>query len=168
MKKFLKSEFCLIIDNDGGVIIRRSWISHDLTFWNDILRIEYEKDISEIVNFVKFSNWKGLNFSYSDDISISQYGKRVMYISDERFVHREAAIEYIEWIFKRKSSPIIRIWSLVTLRGDINIFDKISISNWEKNLPDNLVVNSITFLSSGLCSLDVGVQFSRSEEMWEI
>ena len=56
--KFVGENASVYIDVDGGVTIRNTTNSHNLTYKNNILRIEYEKDISEIVNFVKFTNGK--------------------------------------------------------------------------------------------------------------
>lgn len=167
--KFAGENASVYIDTDGGVIIRNSANSHNLTYGNDILRIEYEKDMSEIVNFVKFTNGKDgadlIELTRSDTESITKYGKKVMFISDERFAHVASVHEYIDRIFEKKAHPVIRVQSITTLRKDIAVYDTISISNWEKNLPDNMVVHSVVYMQNGSVSLDVGTKMSREEDM---
>lgn len=88
-----------------------------------------------------------------------------MFLSDERFSHIGSVNEYIDRIFERKASPVIRVQSVATLRRDIGVFDRVSISNWEKNLPDNMVVNGLTYLRTGAVVLDIGTPMRREEEL---
>jgi len=85
------------------------------------LKLAYTKDISEIVNYIKFTNGGSINQVYQDSGSITLYGKKVSYISDSRFLHLEAVDEYCNTILQKKSIPKIIVKSIKTLKSDMRI-----------------------------------------------
>ena len=107
------------------------------------------------MNYIVFTNGTTINNTYQNTTSISTYGKRVKYIKDERFVYSSSADEYCGTYLDKHSVPIISVQSIKTKRTDIQLFDKVSISNWEKNFSDQLYVNSITYLKDGFLELDI-------------
>jgi len=163
VNKFIWTNSSVVVENDGGIVIRNTQTIHQLTYWNDILRLSYEKDSSEIVNYIKFTNGGAINQIYQDTWSISLYGKKVMYISDNRFSHLEAVDEYCANILQKKSKPRVKVDSIKTLRSDMKIWDKISISNWEKNFDDDLYINKITYQKDNSYSLDIWTRESRQD-----
>jgi hypothetical protein len=167
VNKFIGTESSVLVENDGWVVIRSTADVHNLTYWNDILRIEYEEDISEIVNAIRFTNNKTwlelIAKSYEDTDSILEFQKRVLFISDERFVYEVSVDEYCNNVLAKKWRPRIIVESINTLRSDIRLYDKVSISNWEKNFDDNLFVNSITYSKDWFYSLDIGTKESKQD-----
>ena len=167
VNKFVWTNASVIVESDGGIVIRNTATSHNLTFGNDILKIEYEKDSSEIKNYIKFTNaktWMDLiETTMSDTSSIAAYGKKVLFMSDSRFSYLSSIQEYLQNILDKKSKPSIKVENINTLRSDIKLFDKVSISNWEKNFEDDIYVNSITYNKDWMYSLDIGTKESRQE-----
>jgi hypothetical protein len=102
VNKFIGTSSSVVIENDGGIVIRNTPTIHQLTYGNDILKLAYEKDTSEIVNYIKFTNGGAINQIYQDSASIAIYGKKVLYISDQRFLHLEAVDEYCANILQKK------------------------------------------------------------------
>lgn len=164
---FAWSWFSVVVENDGWVIIGATPILHQFSFWSDILKIEYEKDISEIINFIKFTNKKTgaelIEKDYQNEESIEKYWKRVLYLADERFLHISAVDEYCQNILESKWKSKIKINSIKTLKKWIKIWDKISVSNWEKNFEDELYIDSITLSRDGSFDLDIGTKQTRSD-----
>jgi len=165
--RFIGSDFSVVIENDGCVIIWYQPITPQFSFGSDILKLEYEKDSSEIVNFIRFTNNKLgaelIENDYQDIDSVALYWKRVLYISDERFNNIESVDEYCNNILVKKGKPRIKVDSIKTLRSGIRVGDKVSISNWEKNFDDDLYINSITYQKDNSYILDIGTKESRQD-----
>lgn len=155
------------INPDGGIDIGVAPTLYQLVYGSDILKIEYEKDISEIVNYIDFTNnlpgGSLITATYQDSASITKYGKKVLYISDERFQYLASIDEYCNSILEKKGKARISVKSIKTLKSEIRIGDKISISNWEKNFDDELFVNKITRQKDGYYSLDIWTKLSRQD-----
>lgn len=165
LNKIMGQWASVIVEADGGVVIRNTSTIHNLTYKNDVLNIQYSKDISQMVNSIHFVSSGGIDLVVEDTNSINKYGKKVQYISDDRFSHIASVQEYCDTIFEQKAKPIIKVQSLETEKSDIIIHDRVTISNWEKNFDDNLFVNSITYKKNGMYSIDIGTVESRSEMM---
>lgn len=152
---------------DGGIEIRNARTTHDLSYKSDIMHISYKKYADEIINFIEFDNWKPwdgrIKKIYQDIESINLYGKRVKFIRDERFKHIESADAFIANFFEKNAGPKISIESLKTQKKNIQMYDTISIHNWEKSFDDGLVVVGITRWKNGIFDLKVGTDFRRSE-----
>ncbi len=163
VNKFIGTNSSVVIENDGGIVIRNTPTIHELTYWNDILKLAYEKDTSEIVNYIKFTNGGAINEIYQDSASIAIYGKKVLYVSDGRFLHLEAVDEYCNNILQTKWKARVKVDSIKTLRSDMRVWDKVSISNWEKNFDDALYINKITCKDDKSYTLDIGTKESRKD-----
>ena len=101
--------------------------------------------------------------TYQNNDSIAIFGKRVLYISDERFSNEESVDEYCNNILEKKGKPRIKVDSIKTLRSGIRVGDKVNISNWEKNFADELYINSIKYQKDNSYILDIGTKESRQE-----
>ncbi len=162
--RILRGNASVSVEVDGGIIIKNTSKNHNLTYKNDVRKIEYSKDISMLVNSIHFVSTNGnINIVVEDTDSISRYGRRVFSVSDDRFNHESSAREYCENILEKKSKPKIKVKAIETDRDDIKIGDTVSISNWEKNFDDALFVNKITFQTNGMYSIDIGSKETRGE-----
>jgi hypothetical protein len=167
LKNFLKGNNYVTIDPDGGLNIKNTSETKNLTYKGDLLKISYVKRTDEIVNFIEFDNGvpglEHITNTYQDTASITAYGKRVAYIKDSRFKHIESVDAYMLAYFEKNAKPKIVVESLRTERDDIKLFDRINISNWEKSFEDNLFVVGITYIQGGIYELRVGTEVKREE-----
>lgn len=163
VNEFIGTGVFVIIDNDGGIRIKNTSTVQEMIYGSDIIKLEYEKRADEIVNYIVFTNGGAISGLYQNATSISTYGKRVKYIKDERFVYQTSADKYGATYLDKHSNPIISVQSIKTKRTDIQLYDKVSISNWEKNFSDQLYVNAITYLKDGFLELDIGTKLTRED-----
>lgn len=163
VNEFIGTGVFVIVDNDGGIRIKNTSTVQEMIYGSDIIKLEYEKRADEIVNYIVFTNGGAISGLYQNSTSISTYGKRVKYIKDERFVYQTSADKYGATYLDKHSNPIISVQSIKTKRTDIQLYDKVSISNWEKNFSDQLYVNAITYLKDGFLELDIGTKLTRED-----
>lgn len=153
------------IDPDGGVSIITAPTSRQLNFGNDVQKIKFDKKTDEIVNFVVFDNKRAdahILKTYQDAASVTAYGKRVKYWDDARVQYESTADAMVAACFSKNSKPQIEVEDITTTNLDVQLYDKITINNWEKDFEDDLFVVGLTYLKGGKKQLRIGTQLTRS------
>lgn len=162
---FLPKEMNVLVEPDGGVSIITAPTSRQLSFGHDVQKIKYEKKTDEIVNYVVFDNKRADNHIlkiYQDSASITAHGKRVRYWDDARVQYESTADAMVAAFFSKSTKATIEVEDITTTNTAVQIYDKITINNWEKDFDDDLFVVGISTLKGGKRQLRIGTQLTRS------
>jgi hypothetical protein len=162
---FLPINMNVQVDADGGVSIVTAPTSRQLNFGHDVQKIKFDKKTDEIVNFVIFDNKRADNHilkTYQDSASITAHGKRVKYWDDARVQYESTADAMVAAYFSKSTKPQIEVEDITTTNLDVQLYDKITINNWEKDFDDDLFVVGLTYLKGGKKQLRIGTQLTRS------
>lgn len=161
---FLPKEKNIKIHPDWWIEIINNIKEKNLFFKKDVLNLSFSEKADEIINYIIFENklpWvENIKKIYQDNESIEKFWRRVKYWSDKRVKHIETA-NLLVWNFLEKNkSPKIEIEEIKTDRLDIDIYDKINISNWDKNF-DNVFVIGVSYLKGWMKLLKVWSELTR-------
>ncbi|RKW24048.1 hypothetical protein D8B46_02175 [Candidatus Gracilibacteria bacterium] len=161
---FLPKEKNIKIHPDGGIEIINNIKEKNLFFKKDVLNLSFSEKADEIINYIIFENKlpgvENIKKIYQDNESIEKFGRRVKYWSDKRIKYIETANLLVGNFLEKNKSPKIEIEEIKTDRLDIDIYDKINISNWDKNF-DNVFVIGVSYLKGGMKLLKVGSELTR-------
>lgn len=163
--KFLPIEKNIKVWPDGGIEIILEGKEYQLIYGEDVYKIAYKENADGIINSIIFDNkipWSwNIRKTYEDAESIKKYGKRVKYRDDARIKHVETIDSLVSAFFSKNARPNIEVESITTPK-EIWIYDKITISNWEKGFDDQLYVTGIIHKKGEKKELKVWTSPTRS------
>ena len=68
------------------------------------------------------------------------------YWDDGRVQYETTADQMVATYFSKYSQPTIEVKDITTTNLDVDIYDKVTINNWEKDFDDDLYVIGVTYI----------------------
>lgn len=135
-----------------NVLKRPTSSTHNLTFKKDVEQLNLSYNIESIVNqyrveaYCSGDGWT-YNNTYSDDVSIAQYGVKSEYKYTNEFYKKAWVDKRALWLLETNSTPKNNTTAIVNLKYDflkISPWQSVSILNIDKEI-DNLQIKKTTF-----------------------
>lgn len=154
------------IHPDWWIEIITSWNTIQMNYGDDVVRMEYKKNKDEIVNHIIFDNKIAgdghILKTYQDTASITEHWRRVKYWDDGRVQFESTADQMVATYFSKYSQPTIEVKDITTTNLDVDIYDKVTINNWEKDFDDDLYVIGVTYIRWWKKQIRVWTKLTRS------
>ena len=163
---FLPMEKNIKIHPDWWIEIITSGNDIQMNYGDDVVRMEFTKKKDEIVNYIIFDNKIAgaghILKTYQDTASITEHGKRVKYWDDGRVQYETTADQMVATYFSKYAQPSIEVQDITTTNLDVDIYDRITISNWEKDFSDQLFVTAVNYIKGWKKQIKVWTKLTRS------